>query len=83
MGAGLETIFDIDLECEIKETENDVFTVHETAHCDWVVEQMKEIKSLLSYNSDNIINLNKVRALSAIETARKSLYELELYIKSK
>ena len=37
----------------------------------------------ISYNSDNMINLNKVRALSAIETARKSLYELELYIKSK
>lgn len=83
MGCGLETIFDIDLECEIKEMENDVLAVHEIEHCDWVVEQMKEIKALLSYNSDNMINLNKVRALSAIETARKSLYELELYIKSK
>ena len=82
MGVGLETIFDIDLESEIKATEIDDFTIHK-AHCDWITEQIKEIKALLSYNSDSMINLNKNRAIAAIEAARDSLSELELYIRSK
>lgn len=52
------------------------------AHCDWVVEQAKELKALLAYNSDTMIALNKVRALSAIDTAMDSLRELKAYIES-
>lgn len=49
-------------------------------HCDWIVEQAKELKALLSYNSESMIVLNKVRVLSAIDTAMHSLRELQAYI---
>lgn len=51
-------------------------------NCDWVIEQAREVKALLSYNSASIIAANKVRALSAIETAVSSLRDLQAYIES-
>ena len=50
------------------------------AHCEWIYEQAKEIKTLFSYNSDRMIELNKTRALSSIDTAINSLNELKAYI---
>ena len=58
---------------------NDI-VIHKT-HCDYIVEQAKELKALFSYNSKPMIQLNKTRALADIETIRSSLAELELYIK--
>lgn len=55
--------------------------VHKT-HCDWIIEQAKELKALFSYNSDSMIELNKTRALADIEAIRNSLNELECYINS-
>lgn len=52
------------------------------SNCDWIIEQARELKALFSNNSESIIKLNKTRALSAIESARDSLSELESYIKS-
>ena len=52
------------------------------ANCDWIISQAQEIKALLAYNSDRMIELNKVRALSAIDTAMSSLRELQAYIES-
>lgn len=51
-------------------------------HCDWVMEQAREVKALLSYDSVPMIALNKVRALSAIETAMSSLRELQAFVES-
>lgn len=51
-------------------------------HCDWIVEQSKELKELFSYESNNMISLNKMRALASIETIKNSLAELESYIES-
>lgn len=51
-------------------------------NCDWVIEQAREVKALLSYNSTSMIAMNKVRALSAIETAMSSLRDLKAYIES-
>ena len=48
-------------------------------HCDWIVEQIKEIKALL-YHDDTTVRMNKNRAKSAINTAMYSLEELRLYI---
>ena len=56
-------------------------TIQKT-HCDWIVEQAKELKELFSYESNNMINLNKLRALASIETIKNSLAELEDYIES-
>lgn len=50
------------------------------AHCDLIVEETKELKALFSYESKNMISLNKTRALSTIEAIRNSLLELESYI---
>ena len=58
---------------------NDV--VIQKTHCDYIVEQAKELKALFSYKSKSMIKLNKARALADIETIRDSLAELELYIK--
>ena len=52
------------------------------ANCDWVIDKAKELKALLAYNSDRMIILNKVRALSAIDTAMSSLRELQAYIEN-
>lgn len=51
-------------------------------HCDWIIERAKELKALFAYNSDRMIVFNKVRALSAIDTAMDSLKELKAYIES-
>ena len=48
------------------------------AHCDNISEQAMELKALFSHDSDK---LNKIRALTNIETIRNSLAELEFYIK--
>ena len=50
------------------------------AHCDWIIEQAKELKALLSYKSERMIELNKTRALADIDTMFQSLSELRLYI---
>lgn len=64
----------------MKATEvNDV--VIQKAHCDYIIEQAKELKALFSHNSKSMIKLNKTRALADIEAIRNSLAELELYIK--
>lgn len=51
-------------------------------HCDWIIEQAKELKALLSYESENMINLNKTRAMADISTMEDSLRELKLYLES-
>ncbi len=50
------------------------------AHCEWIYKQAEELKALFSYNSDRMIELNKTRALSSIDTAINSLNELKAYI---
>ena len=57
---------------------NDI--VVQKTHCDYIVEQAKELKALFSYNSKSMIELNKTRALADIEAIKNSLAELELYI---
>lgn len=52
------------------------------SNCDWIIEQARELKALFSYNSEPMIRLNRTRALCAIQSAKDSLSELELYIKS-
>lgn len=51
-------------------------------HCDNILEQITELKALFSHNSESIIKLNKIRALTNIEMIKNSLAELELYIKN-
>lgn len=52
------------------------------AHCDWIIEKAKELKALISYESDSMIAAKKVRALSSIDTMMNSLNELKAYIES-
>ena len=52
------------------------------SRCNWIIEQAKELKALLSYHSEAMIALNKTRALADIDTMKSSLTELEIYIKS-
>lgn len=63
----------------IKATEISENTIQK-AHCDWIIKQAKELKALLSYDSDKMIAANKTRAISGIETMKNSLSELKLYI---
>lgn len=65
----------------IKATEITENTIQK-ANCDWIIKQAKELKALLAYDSEQVIVLNKVRALSAIDTAMSSLRELQAYIES-
>lgn len=51
-------------------------------HCAWIIEQSKTLKALFSYGSEEMVKLNKWRALSTIDTATNSLNELKLYIES-
>ena len=51
-------------------------------HCDWITEQAKELKALFAYKSENMVKMNKARALSDIDTIAESLNELKLYIES-
>ena len=50
-------------------------------HCDYIVEQAKELQALFSHNSKSMIELNKTRVLVDVEVIRNSLVELEFYIK--
>lgn len=50
------------------------------AHCDNILEQATELKALFSHNSESMIELNKIRALTDIEMIKNSLAELEFYI---
>ena len=65
----------------IKATEIKENTVQK-ANCDWVIDQAKELKALLAYDSDRMIVLNRTRALSAIDTAMDSLRELKAYLEN-
>ena len=48
-------------------------------NCDWVIDGAKELKALLSYNSKEMLNLNKTRVLSGIDTMIDALKELRLF----
>lgn len=65
----------------MKATETPDTTVNK-AHCDWIIEKAKELKALLSYDSESMITANKVRALTSINTMTDSLNELKAYIES-
>ena len=52
------------------------------AHCDWIIEQARKLKVLLSHDDPRMIELNRVRALSAIETSENALKELRAFIES-
>lgn len=62
--------------CSVKE--NDIAK----RNCDWIIDQAREVKALLSYDSVSMIALNKTRALAAVETAMSSLRDLQAYIES-
>lgn len=66
----------------MKATEIKESTIQKS-HCDWIIKQAKELKALISYESDSMIVHNKVRALSAISTMEESLSELKAYIAEK
>lgn len=66
----------------MKAIEMSDFTISKT-HCDWIVNQAKELKTLFSYNSEDMVKKNKTRALTDIETIENSLSELKLYIESR
>lgn len=65
----------------MKATEIKDVTVNK-AHCDWIIEKAKELKALISYESESMIAANKVRALSSIDTMMDSLNELKAYVES-
>ena len=50
------------------------------ANCDWVVEKAKELKALMSYESDSMLAANRTRALSGIDTMLATLNELRAYV---
>lgn len=77
----IETLLNLDLETQDKDVKETGYKAN-IANCDWIITQAKELKALLAYNSDRMIVLNKVRALSAIDTAMSSLRELQAYIES-
>ena len=52
------------------------------ARCNWVIEQAEELKALFSYNSDRMIELNKVRALASIDAAMSALSLMKASIES-
>lgn len=52
------------------------------AHCDWIKQQATELKKLIDYESIPMLNMNNVRALSAISTMEASLRELKEFIES-
>ena len=62
-------------------TEINDFVISAT-HCDWIIEQARELKALFQYESATMIEQNKIRALADIETIKNSLSELELHIRS-
>ena len=50
----------------MKATEINDFTICKT-NADWILHQINELRALLSYKSENMIVLNKTRALSALD----------------
>lgn len=65
----------------MKATEINEIIIQKT-HCDYIVEQVKELRALFSYNSKSMIESNKTRALADIEAIKNSLAELKLYVDS-
>lgn len=63
----------------IKASEITDFTINK-AHCDWIIEQVMELKALFGYESERMIELNNVRAMSAVDTALNSLSKLKHYL---
>ncbi len=63
----------------MKATEINDFTICKT-NADWILHQINELRALLSYKSENMIVLNKTRALSALDCIKNSAEEMKLYI---
>lgn len=63
----------------MKATEINDFTICKT-NADWILQQINELRALLSYKSENMIVLNKTRALSALDCIKNSAEEMRLYI---
>ena len=63
----------------MKATEINDFTICK-ANADWILHQINELRALLSCNSENMIVLNKTRALSALDCIKNSAEEMRLYI---
>ena len=63
----------------MKATEINDFTIYKT-NADWILHQINELRALLSYKSENMIVLNKTRALSALDCIKNSAEEMRLYI---
>lgn len=63
----------------MKATRIDDFAANK-AHCDWIINHARELKALLSYNSESMIVANKTRAMSGIDTMIDSLNELKCFI---
>lgn len=52
-------------------------------NCEWLIEHAQELRALLAYRSDVMINGNLARAMSAIETMRDALGEIEGFLNKK
>ena len=63
----------------MKATEINDFTICKT-NADWILHQINELRALFSYKSENMIVLNKTRALSALDCIKNSAEEMRLYI---
>lgn len=63
----------------MKAAEINDFTICKT-NADWILQQINELRALLSYKSENMIVLNKTRALSALDCIKNSAEEMRLYI---
>lgn len=63
----------------MKATEINDFTICKT-NADWILHQINELRALLSFKSENMIVLNKTRALSALDCIKNSAEEMRLYI---
>lgn len=65
----------------MKATEINNMTIYKT-HCDLIIKQSTKLKSLFSFELENITNQNKIEALSDIIAMENSLSELKLFIES-
>lgn len=65
----------------MKATEINNMTICKT-HCDLIIKQSTKLKSLFSFELENITNQNKIEALSDIIAMENSLSELKLFIES-
>jgi len=52
------------------------------SHSSWIIEEACELRALLSYDSAQMVSLNKARALSCIDTMKSALNDLEKQINS-